>query len=275
MCHILRGAFHKQDIAMKFALVDGKREEAQPNASGKCAACGHSMIAKCGEVKVWHWAHKSAPPCDSWWEGETEWHRGWKEKFPAEWQEIAHVGKSGERHIADVKTAHGWAIEFQHSFLNPEERRSRDAFYQKLVWVVDGTRRKRDKLQFMSAWELGSMVGQNEQIRRVSSCSCAILKEWAGSNKPVFFDFGDEAALWWRFARGSNEMFYIAQVSRKVFVDLHIEGLKQVDRDAFGEVAAGLIARVSRYESESRSRSMTKFARSMRRPRARRPSRRL
>lgn len=259
---------------MKFALVDGEREEAQPNASGKCTVCGHPMVAKCGEVKVWHWAHKSAPPCDSWWEGETEWHRDWKGNFPARWQEIAQLDRSGERHIADVKTAHGWAIEFQHSFLNPEERRSRDTFYQKLVWVVDGTRRKRDKLQFMSAWELGSMVGHNEQIRRVSSYSCAILKEWAESNKPVFFDFGNAETLWWRFAWGAGEVFYIAQVSKKAFVDLHVSGLTQVERDTFGEVAASLIAQVSRYESESRRRSMAELVRGLRRPRARRPSRR-
>jgi hypothetical protein len=41
------------------------------------------------------------------------------------WQEIVHRSDSGEKHIADVKTDHGWVIEFQHSYLNPEERRSR------------------------------------------------------------------------------------------------------------------------------------------------------
>jgi hypothetical protein len=34
---------------MKFALVDGQRQEAQPRLSGKCPACEHPMIARCGK----------------------------------------------------------------------------------------------------------------------------------------------------------------------------------------------------------------------------------
>jgi competence protein CoiA len=47
-----------------------------------------------------------------------------------------------KKHIADVRTIGGWVIEFQHSTLNPDERRSREKFYQRLIWVVDGTKRK-------------------------------------------------------------------------------------------------------------------------------------
>ena len=95
------------------------------------------MIAKCGEIKIWHWAHKSRRHCDHWWENETEWHRAWKGLFPDHWQEVVQEDENGVRHIADVKTDQGWVIEFQHSLIKPEERRSRDAFYSKLVWLVD------------------------------------------------------------------------------------------------------------------------------------------
>lgn len=37
---------------MKFALANGKRQEAQPKLSGTCAACGSPMVASCGEVRV-------------------------------------------------------------------------------------------------------------------------------------------------------------------------------------------------------------------------------
>jgi hypothetical protein len=40
------------------------------------------------------------------------------------------------------------------------KRRSRDAFYRQLVWVVDGTRRKRDAAQFARAWSDGTPVGK-------------------------------------------------------------------------------------------------------------------
>ena len=105
------------------------------------------MIAKCGDQRVWHWAHRGVRVCDPWWEPETEWHRAWKNEFPADWQEAIHFAQTGEKHVADVKTQSGMVIEFQHSFLKTEERMSREAFYRKMVWVVDGRRRKRDAAQ--------------------------------------------------------------------------------------------------------------------------------
>jgi competence CoiA-like predicted nuclease len=143
---------------VKFARVDGNRQEAQPGLSGECPGCGQPMIAKCGEVRVPHWAHKGRRLCDPWWENETPWHSAWKDQFSAAWQEIVHHAEGGERHIADVKTERGWVIELQHSYLNPPERRARDAFYPKLVWVVNGTRRPRDARQFIEAFNNGASV---------------------------------------------------------------------------------------------------------------------
>jgi competence CoiA-like predicted nuclease len=114
---------------MRFALVEGRRLEAERSLSGKCPSCGSTMVPKCGERRVRHWAHRGVLQCDHWWENETPWHRNWKNKFPAEWQEIIHQAENGEKHIADVKTTHGRVIEFQHSYLTIDERRSREAFY--------------------------------------------------------------------------------------------------------------------------------------------------
>ena len=138
---------------MKYALVNQQRQEPEPSLLGNCPACGQRMVAKCGDVKVWHWAHRGRRHCDHWWENETEWHRAWKDNFPRHWQEVLHKATTGERHIADVKTDHDWVIEFQHSHLKPDERRSRDDFYPKLIWVVDATRRKRDRERLFTAWK--------------------------------------------------------------------------------------------------------------------------
>jgi competence protein CoiA len=160
---------------MKFSLVNWQRQETQPSLSDKCPVCDQPTVAKCGEVKIWHWAHKGRRICDRWWEIETEWHRAWKGQFPEDWQEVVHKADSGEKHIADVKTDKVWVIEFQHSLLGPEERRSRDAFYPKLVWVVDGARRKRDSEQFRKAFIRGGAPhGFNPQIRTVLSDECAV-----------------------------------------------------------------------------------------------------
>jgi competence protein CoiA len=149
---------------MEFSLVNGQRHEAQPNLSGKCQVCDQPAVAKCGEVKIWHWAHKGRRTCDPWWENETDWHRAWKGKFPEDWQEVVHRADSGEKHVADVKTDQGWVIEFQHSYLRPEERRSRDA----LVWVVGGARRKGDYEKFLNALNNSRRVLARPQSRRAS-----------------------------------------------------------------------------------------------------------
>jgi competence CoiA-like predicted nuclease len=176
---------------MKYALINGKKSEATKGTKGLCPSCGSELIAKCGEIKVNHWAHKGRRHCDHWWEPETEWHRSWKDKFPNDWQEVHHKAEDGEIHIADVKTEDGWIIEFQHSFLNPEERLKRNAFYRKIVWVVDGLRRKTDKLQFQKMIEEESiLVSQEPLIRQVYFPEeCRLMKEWHDGNAFVFFDF--------------------------------------------------------------------------------------
>ena len=209
---------------MKFASVNGQRHEARPGQLGKCPACGDPTVAKCGKVRIWHWAYLGRRSCDSWWENETAWHRDWKGQFPVEWQEIVHRAADGEKHIADVKTDDDWVIEFQHSYIKPEERRSRDAFYGKLVWVVDGLRRTRDEAQYQTVVNEGVPVGGNPLIRRVFPDKSALLREWVDGPVPVFFDFGEAKLLWWLFSRSPNGQAYVAAVSRADFVDIHRSG---------------------------------------------------
>jgi len=206
---------------MKFAMIDGNRHEAAPGLSGTCPIYGHPMIARCGEIRMWHWAHQGSRSCDPWWESETEWHREWKGRFPKEWQEIIHHSETGEKHIADVKTGRGWIIEFQHSRISPEERRSRDSFYGRLIWVVNGLRRKKDAEQFRDAWNVGMPIVQNATIRRVLPERCALLREWSGCASHVFIDFGGQSNLWWLFSKGPDKPTYIACFSRPEFLGIH------------------------------------------------------
>src|ERR1700733_8979392 len=111
---------------MKFAEVEGLRREASPRLSGKCFVCDGPTIARCGQIRVRHWAHQTGHTCDHWWEPETEWHRDWKNRFPEHWQEIIQSAVDGTKHIADVKTASGLVIEFQHSSIKPNEREARE-----------------------------------------------------------------------------------------------------------------------------------------------------
>lgn len=175
---------------MQFALVNGLRSKAEPGLVGVCQSCPLPMIPKCGRLRAWHWAHKGLRQCDPWWE-ETEWHVGWKDKFPSDWQEVLQRAQDGEKHIADVKTPDGRVIEFQHSRIKDEERHARESFYKSMIWVVNGLARKRDRPSFESV------------LRRMSENwmahsgwkECALLRDWVGRPVDVFFDFG-EPNLW-------------------------------------------------------------------------------
>jgi len=136
-------------MKMKFALVNEERLEPQPGLKGKCFLCEKPVTAKCGKIRVKHWAHFGKLECDPWWKNKTDWHIDWQNKFPKPWQEVPHQGENGERHFADVKTDQGWVLEFQNSAIKPDERNSRNSFYPKLVWVVNGIRRKNDLKKFM------------------------------------------------------------------------------------------------------------------------------
>ena len=75
--------------------------------------------------------------------GETPWHRDWKEAFPAAYREVSFSNSSvGELHRADVHTPCGTTIEFQNSPITLEELESREAYYPKLVWVLNGKKFK-------------------------------------------------------------------------------------------------------------------------------------
>jgi hypothetical protein len=212
---------------MKFALINHIKTEATKGAIGICPNCGSKLIAKCGDIKINHWSHAGNRNCDPWWENETDWHRSWKENFPKDWQEVIHHDDKGEKHIADVKSESGWVIEFQHSFLKPEERRARNAFYKKIVWVVDGLRRESDRKQFLRVLKENTVRFQNLPILIVSFPEeCRLLKEWKDTSVLVFFDFHkdidlDNSGLWLLLPAISSKEAYLATFSREVFTQAH------------------------------------------------------
>jgi competence protein CoiA len=174
---------------MKIALIDNKRVEPKPNLNGTCPCCFEPVISKCGNQKVWHWAHKKLSNCDSWWEKETEWHRMWKDKFPVEWQErVQFDEKNNKKHIADILSIHNLVVEFQHSYIDPNERNTREIFYKNMVWVVDGTRLQRDYPRFKNKFNEFKQKAQ-KGVYFVEFIDEVFPKNWLKSSVPVIFDF--------------------------------------------------------------------------------------
>lgn len=207
---------------MRFALVDETRREPEPGLHGTCPVCGSQVIAKCGEIKVWHWAHRSRRNCDPWWENETEWHRRWKSRFPEEWQERIHHAADGEKHVADVKTAHGWILEFQHSAIKPDERRARESFYGRMVWVVDARRLEKALARFVRACRFASPIfPTSSKLKVPTESGGTLLRRWVTSDVNVFFDVGDPKCLWWLAPESSGDWGYVEPFQIDRFVRLH------------------------------------------------------
>jgi len=78
---------------------------------------------------------------------ESTWHRNWKKAFPSDYREKSFCCQiTGELHRADVFTPCGTAIEFQNSPISLTEMKSREAFYSKMIWIVNGKKFKGFKI---------------------------------------------------------------------------------------------------------------------------------
>lgn len=262
---------------MKYALLDSERQTARPGSRGSCPECEGIVIAKCGTQIVHHWAHKASSNCNSRWESEGPWHQAWKNSFPEDWQEIVHFDADGEKHIADVKTDRDWVLEFQHSFLKPDERQSRNEFYSpKLVWIVDALRRPTDFTQFDEMMTRASRLDETGSFWTASPGNCRLVKEWSGSNAQVIFDFGPKLGLWWMLGRLSSGQVLFARYSQVQFIEAH-GGIEAEKRSDFNALVEQLGALVHECEKLIRSRSMARHnlpLRIQRMPRQRRRARR-
>lgn len=201
---------------MKFALVNDTRQEASPSLVGECVGCGSPVIARCGEVRIHHWAHKGRVRCDPWWEPETEWHRAWKNQFPSAWQEVVHHAETGEKHVADVSTDGGWILEFQHSRISREERDSREKFYRRLIWVVDGARTPAGKRRFLLKLEDGGVHKRHPEVRSIAS-QIELLRSWTTSSAHVVFGFGEDL-LWWLLSGSDEQWSYLVAIPKSTFI---------------------------------------------------------
>lgn len=173
---------------MKYALFEGKRVEPKKGLNAVCPFCGDEVIAKCGSVKMHHWAHKSVLTCDKWKENELPWHRNWKNQFPAEWQERIFTDiQTGEKHIADICTDHNFVIEFQHSPISEEEKISREHFYKEMCWVVDAS-----GVRFRKKFFEKGIFRQDANLKDfyyIDNPSQALPQQWTHRDSFVFLDF--------------------------------------------------------------------------------------
>lgn len=186
---------------VKFAVLNGLRVAPEKGLIGAvCPICKQPVFARCGEIRLPHWAHKSVIDCDPWKESETQWHRDWKDLF-GDMQEQVHEN-GGVRHLADVKTPDGTIVEFRHSVINDEGKRTRAAFFGKqMLWVVDCVNRPNVLARFMDNKYtlLLEHISGYEVFSTEEPAKC-LPRSWINCNRFVVFDFG-EKEVWCLFPR--------------------------------------------------------------------------
>jgi len=162
---------------MRFALNSkGVRIEAEPKLRAICPLCNEEVISKCGDIKVWHFAHLKDNECYGG-EPETKWHLDWKDNFPKEHQEVI-IKRNDEYYEnkslrADVKTKEGLVIEFQNSPISTEKIIDREEFYENMVWVLNG-----------------KTFGKNITYYTLRYKWKWFPKSWASSKKDIYIDEG-------------------------------------------------------------------------------------
>ncbi|MBO7181735.1 MAG: topoisomerase DNA-binding C4 zinc finger domain-containing protein [Kiritimatiellae bacterium] len=190
--------FEQGKCTWRYALVDGSRIDildASRGMHGVCPVCGDELIAKKGSVNKWHWAHKNKEVCDAWYEPKGVWHRWWQNQFDKTWQEVVITKPAPNdptqeiKHIADICMPNGWVIECQYSAMNRETIKAREDFYQKMIWIVCGTRCTRDVEKGKPLFELTFKESIHGISYTILADGDAFSKPWRTAKKPIFFDF--------------------------------------------------------------------------------------
>lgn len=190
---------------MIWAIKNNEKIKASPKQRAICQKCNNEVIAKCGEIKIWHWTHKKGFICDFFKEPESEWHIEWKELFPKEFQEVVTQSNQGlNRHRADIKTKNGIVIEFQNSPISNEDILKREKHYKNMIWILNGKTIAKNIIfyvkQFKWKWYSGFFDGSSLSI-------------------PIYIDKGNE--FLYRLDDLDSNVGNFTKISKDAFIIQH------------------------------------------------------
>lgn len=160
---------------MIYANKNNEKIMASPSNKAICPLCDKEVIAKCGQIKVWHWAHK-ADDCDHWHEPESQWHLDWKSQIRKDCVEV-----KCQNHRADIKSPTGMVVELQNSNMPMEIAQEREEFYDSMVWLVNAENMR---------------IYFNRKCSKTGNIYYTFKLKWAKSfikyaTKPVILDLGE------------------------------------------------------------------------------------
>jgi hypothetical protein len=162
---------------MRYALVNDELVEPRKGERERCGLCEEEVIAKCGAIKVHHWAHLAGADCDPWSEPISEWHISWQDLVIRENVECI-VG----RHRADILTSDNSVVELQHSPISVDESHEREDFYGRMVWIFDATHRFNRLIT--GKWGVFSF-GQDQTLAQLSQSGLSRFRAAADRGRGV------------------------------------------------------------------------------------------
>ena len=174
---------------MKYAMINSQKVEAKPNLKGAlCPKCKSEMIAKCGSIRIHHWAHKKGAHCDEWAEPENAWRLNWLKAFEGFRQEEI-IKQGNESHFVDVLTENGTPILFRQKAPSSDDMAKMESFFRGLIWFANMGASIRACKAFEKAM-IEQFITESE-IKNVWLCSCekGIPAAWLDAKYPVFLDF--------------------------------------------------------------------------------------
>lgn len=179
---------------MKISAYSGK-------AWGKDPFTGSKVIATPKHFRFNTWElQDTEAEYDLWAFPETTWNLQWKKAFPKLGVENI-VSKDKERHIADFYTDKKVTINFQSKILKEEQLLEREAFFEKMIWVIDA-RNWKLKIHDNPAESYKTNSGAYYYLGKKKGFDWCSYKwshpKWdlEKCKMPVFLDIGDDCIYW-------------------------------------------------------------------------------
>lgn len=171
-----------------------------PGARVQCLYCDGVLIAKCGQINRWHWAHEADGSDCVGSEGEGHWHLSWKA-----WAERrgANTEVQSGHHRADIVWPDGDVWELQSTYLGLDDIAKREAHYgDRLTWVYRWT-----PARFNRLWNCGGgWFRWNRPAWSMAMSQRPIVWHLNDRLYDVTFDIvGDEVRV--KFARGADDEY--------------------------------------------------------------------
>jgi competence CoiA-like predicted nuclease len=123
------------------AIVETVRTEAAPKLIGRCQMCNGKMIAKCGDFKIWHWAHEvNNDNCQG--KIMSAWHYEWQQRFDAELREVPTLNNTRADILREDEAV---SIEFQNTAFDFDYIQKKEKSTPTVLWVVNLRQQKENE----------------------------------------------------------------------------------------------------------------------------------